>query len=307
VSWDGDITKAQAPLELGPKTALQISGSMTANYPFYGTASFGDPATSENFDGDLVIVNDGSGADTGDACEPLAADSLTGKVAFINRGTCGFEFKARNAQGAGAIAVIIGNVASSGSPNDAPGMADDPTILDTTVPTLSLRLNDANAIRAQATGMHAALGEVAGEYAGADSGNRPLLYAPSTVAGGSTFSHYDVSHSPNALMEPFINDDLAGNFRTDLTLSLFADEGWVLKTGNAKLGSFACDTKVSLFTVPGLMAGANLQAADDLCTAANATVTGRKACLDGFAKRLRTAGLITSSQQTSVAMCSMRR
>lgn len=306
VSWDGTTVKAQVPNALGPKTAIQISGSLVAVYAFYGTANFGNAASAANFNGDVVIVNDGAGADTGDACEALAPGTLTGKVAFINRGTCGFEFKARNAQGAGATAVIIGNVASSSSPNDAPGMADDPTITDTTVPTLSLRLADANAIRAQATGMQAAFGLVAGEFAGADSGNRPLLYAPSLVANGSTFSHYDVSHTPNALMEPFVNDDLAGNFRTDLTLGLFQDEGWVLKSGTAKIGSKACDTKVPLYVAPGLMTGANLQAADAVCTATSTSTTGRKACINSFAAKLKAAGMITTTQQTAITSCSLR-
>ncbi|HET7125921.1 MAG TPA: PA domain-containing protein, partial [Lysobacter sp.] len=256
---------------------------------------------------DIAIVNDGTGPDTADACEPLTAGSLTGKVAFINRGTCSFEPKAKNAQDAGAIAVIIGNVASSGSPNDAPNMGPaSPPLGTVTIPTLSLRLTDADAIRTQATGMHAALGQVPMEYAGADSGNRPLLYAPSVVAGGSTFSHYDVSHSPNALMEPFINDDLAGNFRTDLTLALFADEGWVLKQGDAKLGHYGCDTWVKLYTDPGLMAGANLVANDRVCSAAG-TQAGRAACLKGIAAKLKAEGLITATQQRKIGLCTMLR
>jgi hypothetical protein len=305
-AWDGDNAKAQAPEFLGPKTALQISGSLTANYQFYGSANFGPAATAANFDGDLVIVNDGAGTDTADACEAIAAGSLTGKVAFVNRGTCGFEAKTVNAQNAGAIAVIIGNVASSSSPGTAPGMADDAT-LTATIPALSLNLADANAIRTQATGMHVGFGEVAGGYAGADDANRPLLYAPSTVASGSTFSHFDVSLSPDALMEPFSSDDTAANFRLDLTPAVFEDEGWVLRSGTAKLGSKDCDTKIDLLTNPGLIAGANLEAADNLCTAAYSTTTGRKSCLDGFAKRLRAAGMITSAQQTTIAMCSLRR
>lgn len=314
VGWDGDTGKAQAPLALGPVVALQITGSLTANYPAYGTASFGPAATSTNFNGDLVIVNDGVG-DGADACEPLAAGSLTGKVAFINRGgaTCGtavpsigFEGKANNAMNAGAIAVIIGNVASSSTPGTAPGMADDPNFT-VTIPTLSLNLNDANAIRAQATGMHALFGPVAGSLAGADSGGRPLLYTPTTVANGSTFSHYDISLTPNALMEPFASDDLAGNFRTDLTTAVFKDEGWVLKTGTAKLGSAGCDTKVPLLTTPGIMTGANLQAADDLCSTFYPTTTGRKSCIEGFTKKLKAAGLITSAQQTAITSCSLRR
>ena len=304
-SWDGATTKAQVPLALGPIYALQISGSMTANYTAYGTASFGPVAASANFNGDIVIVNDGAGPDTADACEPLTAGSLTGKVAFINRGTCSFEPKTVNAQNAGAIAVIIGNVASSSTPGTAPGMADDPTVT-ATIPALSLNLNDANAIRTQATGMHAFLGDIPGTIAGADSGGRALLYTPTTIATGSTFSHVDTSLTPNALMEPFSTDSTAANFSTDLTPALFQDEGWVLKSGTAKLGSKACDTKVPLLTVPGIMTGANLQAADDLCSAVYPTTTGRKSCLDGFAKRLKNAGLITSTQQTAIANCSLR-
>ncbi|GAA5001300.1 serine protease [Pseudoluteimonas lycopersici] len=305
-SWDGPIGKAQTPAFLNQTYTLGITGSITATFPAYGTASFGAAATSANFDGDVVIVNDGVGPDTADACEPLTAGSLTGKVAFINRGVCGFEFKARNAQGAGASAVIIGNVASSGTPGTAPGMADDPTITDTTVPTVSLNLANADTIRTQATGMHAALGAVAGQYVGSDSGGRPLLYTPTQVAGGSTFSHFDTTLTPNALMEPFINDDLAANFDTDLTASVFADEGWVLKSGTAKLGSKACDTKVPLYTAPGIMTGANLQAADTLCTAAYPTTTGRKSCITSFAAKLKAAGLITSTQQTAITTCALR-
>lgn len=312
-SWDGGITKTQAPAVLGPQIGIQITGSLATNYTAYGTASFGPAATAANFNGDLVIVNDGVG-DGADACEPLPAGSLTGKVAFINRGgaTCssavpsiGFEGKAKNAQDAGAIAVIIGNVATSSTPATAPGMADDPNFT-VIIPTLSLNLNDANAIRTQATGMHAAFGEIAGTLAGADSGGRPLLYAPTTLASGSTFSHFDITLTPNALMEPFINDDLAANFDTDLTAAVFADEGWVLKSGTAKLGSKACDTKVPLYTMPGIMTGANLQAADTLCTAAYPTTTGRKSCIGDFAKKLKAAGLITSAQQTAITTCSLR-
>ena len=306
VSWDGAITKAQVPNFLGQAYKLDITGSITTSFTAFGTASFGAAATPANFNSDLVIGTDtGTSGDANDGCEAYPAGAFTGKIAFVNRGTCGFEAKALNAQNAGAIGVIIGNVASSGTPGTAPGMADDPTIT-ATIPAVSLNLADADTIRAQATGMHAALSAVAGQFTGADSGGRPLLYAPTTVAGGSTFSHFDITLTPNALMEPFVNDDLAANFGTDLTASVFADEGWVLQSGTAKLGSKACDTKVKLYTAPGIMTGANLQAADTLCTASYPTTTGRKSCIGDFAKKLKAAGLITSAQQTAITNCSLR-
>lgn len=44
-----------------------------------------------------------------DACAALPANSLTGKVALIRRGTCTFHTKALNAQNAGAAAVVLFN------------------------------------------------------------------------------------------------------------------------------------------------------------------------------------------------------
>ena len=305
-SWDGGITKAQVPNFLATALKLDITGTITTSFASFGTALFGPAATPANFAGDLVLGTDtGSSGDSNDGCEAYPAGTFTGKVAFINRGTCAFEAKTVNAQNAGAIGVIIGNVTSSGTPGTAPNMSDDPGYT-ATIPAVSLNLAAADTIRAQASGMHAALNPIAGQFTGADSGGRALLYAPTSVSSGSTFSHFDTSLTPNALMEPFINDDLAANFRTDLTASVFADEGWVLKSGTAKLGSKACDTKVPLYVAPGLMTGANLQAADTLCTASYPTTTGRKSCITGFASRLKAAGLITSAQQTAITNCALR-
>jgi hypothetical protein len=307
VGWDGDNAKSEAPAFLGPKTAVQVTGATSANFAFFGTASFGAPATSANFDGDIVIVDDGAGPDNADACEPLAADSLTGKVAFINRGTCSFEPKAANAEAAGAIAVIIGNVEASASPGDAPNMGPaDPPLGTVTIPVLSLNLANANVIRTQATDMHVALGEVEGEYAGADSDGRPLLYAPSTVANGSTFSHFDISLTPDAVMEPFASDDTAANLRLDLTPAVFQDEGWVLKQGNAKIGRTHCDTWVPLMTGPGIITGANIVANDNLCSASG-SLSARRSCMQAVAAQLKAQGLITSSQERKINTCTMLR
>jgi hypothetical protein len=74
-----------------------------------------------------------------------------------------------------------------------------------------------------------ALQESATQLSGADAAGRVSLYAPSTLALGSTFSHFDVSLAPNALMEPFINDDLDAATDLDLTPALFKDLGWTLQ------------------------------------------------------------------------------
>lgn len=59
--------------------------------------------------GTYPLARTGTAASTADACNPLPAGSLAGKVALIRRGTCTFHTKALNAQNAGAVAVVIYN------------------------------------------------------------------------------------------------------------------------------------------------------------------------------------------------------
>ena len=91
-----------------------------------------------------------------DACAAVTnGAALSGKIAFVDRGgtsppgqpACGFELKAKNAQNAGAIGVIIGNVASSATPLVPPGMASG-AIGGVVIPAVSLGLTAANEIRA---------------------------------------------------------------------------------------------------------------------------------------------------------------
>ena len=54
------------------------------------------------------MANDGV-APTTDACEPIAAGTLNGSIALVERGTCDFTVKVKNAQNAGAVAVVVAN------------------------------------------------------------------------------------------------------------------------------------------------------------------------------------------------------
>jgi minor extracellular serine protease Vpr len=59
--------------------------------------------------GTASLARTGTATSTADACAPLPAGSLAGKVAIIRRGTCSFHDKAVNAQNAGAVGVLIYN------------------------------------------------------------------------------------------------------------------------------------------------------------------------------------------------------
>ncbi|HEX5718726.1 MAG TPA: S8 family serine peptidase [Thermoanaerobaculia bacterium] len=71
-------------------------------------------APASPLSGTFPLARTGTSASAADACNapagvPPALGSLTGKVALIRRGTCGFHEKARNAEIAGAIGVVIYN------------------------------------------------------------------------------------------------------------------------------------------------------------------------------------------------------
>lgn len=71
-------------------------------------AEFGSADDTE-FSGEAIFATDANGTEL---CAE-ATNDLTGKVAFIDRGTCNFSLKALNAQNAGAIAVVVCNNAAN--------------------------------------------------------------------------------------------------------------------------------------------------------------------------------------------------
>ena len=70
--------------------------------------------------GTYPLAKTGTPTTPNDACNPLAAGTLTGKVVLIRRGACSFYMKARNAQLAGAAGVVLyNNVAGALNPTIA--------------------------------------------------------------------------------------------------------------------------------------------------------------------------------------------
>ncbi len=219
--WAGPQVMADAPNVLGSTPRLRVNSppAIARSYTV-GTATFGPGLTSPG------ITNSVAASSPVDGCTAIGG-SVSGKIAFIDRGSCNFTVKVKNAQNAGAIAVIIGNVASSANNQVPPNMGGtDPTI---TIPSVSLALDDADALRAQlGNSINATILLDLTALAGADSSNRVLMYAPNPREAGSSVSHFDPATLPNQLMEPNISNDLTHNVSPpqDLTFSLFRDLGW---------------------------------------------------------------------------------
>jgi len=94
--------------------------------------------------GEVVRLVDGV-APVNDGCTtPTNAADLAGKIAIIDRGVCGFTVKAKFAQTAGAIGVLIAN--NSGTTEPAPMGGSDDTVK---IPSIGLSKNDGALIYAQ--------------------------------------------------------------------------------------------------------------------------------------------------------------
>ncbi len=166
-----------------PPTVLITAPAALAGPMSAGSASFGP--TTFSLSSNVVVVNDGSGT-TNDGCETpfVNAAAVAGKIAFVDRGVCGFAVKTKNAQLNGAIGVIIGNNVAGA----APGMSGtDATI---TIPTLSVSQTDGTAIKAQAaiTTVSASLARGGN---GTDNSVRWLIGEDSSAFGGAIRDMYN--------------------------------------------------------------------------------------------------------------------
>ncbi|MEJ8569364.1 hypothetical protein [Elongatibacter sediminis] len=99
---------------------------------------------------------------------------------------------------------------------------------ETPSPTLWTAMNDTGRMNSakddgNLTWAGARVGEVAGLLStGRHASGRVRLYAPTTLAPGSSVSHWDTAVDPNELMEPFLQEI----FSTRLTNHLMLDVGW---------------------------------------------------------------------------------
>ena len=232
--WSGSNVNGSisSVLTLGSPSLLVTAPATVAASYAVGLAAFGPALTSGGVTADIMPVVD-TGSNTGLACTALSAANaaaVNGKLALVDRGTCGFTVKVKNAQNAGAIGVILADNAA-GSPPPALGGADAtitiPSVRITQADGVTLKVALAKRSRTR-SGVVARLGLNGGLYQGADSSVRALMYAPTTLASGSSVSHFDITAGRNQLMEPSINSDLTHNVTTptDLTFQLFKDLGW---------------------------------------------------------------------------------
>ena len=228
VVWVGSEVTAAVPLRLAlglPLLTIGAPATIAGQYDV-GAAVFGGALTSPGVSGDVVLATDGAnaaGPSPTDACTAITNPAtVAGRIALVDRGTCGFIVKVKNLQNAGAIAALIADNVADSPP--APLGGADPTI---TIPAARILLATGNAIKTQLAGntVTGTLGLDRTRRAGADADGRAQVNATNPILPGSSISHWDPVAFPNLLMEPAINADL--NHTLDLTLTLLHDLGWL--------------------------------------------------------------------------------
>ena len=202
------------PVIAGNKAALPgaFNPLITTPTDIAGTVKLANDGSTDLFPGSPV----GTVGTTTDGCQPFAPGFFTGQLALVDRGGgCGFTFKVKNAQDAGAIGVIVANnVAGTISMGGT-----DPTI---TIMSLSIQLADANAIKAQlgggvnATLRFTHLGDTvsASTSRGArrgDNGVKPDISAPGTniISTGFSTGNQPLTISGTSMASPHVAGAMA--------------------------------------------------------------------------------------------------
>lgn len=124
----------------GPSHELQITSPVAVTYAAMG-AQFGQQLDSTGLAGAVVAAVDGGGASTADGCEAIV-NAVAGKLALVDRGTCAFTVKAKNAQLAGATGVVVAN--NQGGTDIFTMGGSDATV---TIPAVMISQNDGGALR----------------------------------------------------------------------------------------------------------------------------------------------------------------
>lgn len=137
VLWDGPRVRSQSRNFLGPSPTLTVDSppSLAGEYAV-ATADFGAALTRRGVNGDLALAAPAL------ACNPIEnPDEVRGRIAVLDRGSCLFTAKVRNAQDAGALGVVVVNNIP-GPP--VPMGGDDAAI---TIPAIMVSQSDGAAIK----------------------------------------------------------------------------------------------------------------------------------------------------------------
>ena len=110
---DGEQPRMQMYLwsaDLNSTFAVNSPESISGTYSYSMASGFGTSIPTSGITANVILVDDGTGADPYDGCDPIInSAAISGKIAIVRRGACSFVAKIEAAQNAGAIAVLVVN------------------------------------------------------------------------------------------------------------------------------------------------------------------------------------------------------
>jgi PA domain len=313
IVWTGANVAAAVPTTLlFGRPELFVPQLPSIDGSRYGSASFGPPVPQTGITGNVVVAQDGVGVST-DACEPLTAASalaVLGNIALVDRGTCTFIVKVKNAQDAGAIAVLVADNAPDNPPAGLGGV--DPTI---TISSARILRATGDAFKAAAGPVTVTIGLNLARRAGTDFEDRPQLYASTPIAPGSTLNHWDPIAFRNLLMEPAINSDLTHSLIApfDTTLAEMHDMGWFIDANLDGLEDETvivgqCDTRLKNdFIGSGALLADQARVWVQECASTTSGARAFEACFDRTVKAAQKADIIDGKQSSHLRQCAQTR
>jgi hypothetical protein len=229
LAWSGfrALIGAQQTLQTGTVLDIFIGDAQVGGFYPAGTFDFGPAEGSRRAAGLLGVVEDtrapGAGCNEFSAAQ---AGAIKRRIALIQRGGCAFTQKVANAQKAGAVGVIIDNNNPLFFGRPVAGLPDP--AVNITIPSAFISQQDGARLRTAGSRFVATSFVEARRKLGTDLFGRPLLFTPSVLQSGSSVSHFDITATPNLLMEPYAQGDESITLRapTDITLPLLQDIGW---------------------------------------------------------------------------------
>ncbi|MGB0134577.1 MAG: PA domain-containing protein [Dokdonella sp.] len=225
VIWKGAAVDAAKSTYLRQPVRLRIGAAAQTGEVLQ--AFYGPLLPSTGLSAMATVVNDGS-ANPDEGCASLLnAAQVQGRIAVVKRGTCGFGVKTKNAEQAGAIAVLVLN-------NRAETPADPLPIAS----GFDFTIRIPSATVAYQTGL-----DLLGQLAGAPNvtvtvesipGSGMLgiqtgfmrMHAPAQISQGSSISHFTSDTGGPLLMQAEISPSLFD--RIDMTPEQLRDIGWTI-------------------------------------------------------------------------------
>lgn len=227
--WRGNNANGAAANYLRPPARLRAGASVLNGDVL--AAAFAERIPRDGLAERAVLVDDGS-ANGSQGCGPLVnAAAVQGRIAIARRGTCGFGVKTRNAQAAGAIAILILNdrVETSGDPLPVAGASDHTLVIPTFTVAFQTGVNLLDAIGSNPNVVVTIESVSAAPDLGTHEGFL-RMDAPAVLEPSTSVNHFSRDQATPLLMKGSIS---LWNFdRNDMTVDLLRDIGWTLTPGS---------------------------------------------------------------------------